>query len=218
MQSESTAHLVGTRFASEELEDDDGTESEIEGLSDDSEDVTAPAESLDDDDCSDNWDGEDTVGEWQDWRCKQVIEKMPGVSPLCNACKHLFGEYQPFDARYGRVYKGDGGMMMDPLWLRFLATLQALQFSAWSGCAFCKLVSAIIRRESLKFEPAETIEIKFRVRQRSGILTFTYMGRISPRSKAIRSDSKWLNILPRISIDFSNLLYLCWLTHYDRHC
>ena len=41
MQSESTAHLDGTRFATEELEDKDGTECEFEELSDDS-------------DCSDN--------------------------------------------------------------------------------------------------------------------------------------------------------------------
>ncbi|KAM0794512.1 hypothetical protein BDR22DRAFT_689965 [Usnea florida] len=30
-------------------------------------------------------------GEWQDWRCHQAIEKIPGSSPLCNACKHVFG-------------------------------------------------------------------------------------------------------------------------------
>ena len=206
MQSESTAHLDETMFAPEELEDNDGTESEIEELSDDGGDVPAPVESLDDDDCYDNLDGKGTVGEWQDWRCRQAIEKMPGVSPLCNTCKHLFGRDHPFS------------MKTDTPWLRFLATLQALQLSAWSGCAFCKLISAIMRRKSLKFEPAETVKIKFQFTQNSRHLTFTYMGRISPRSKAIRSDPECLSILPRISIDFSNMLCLHWLTHYDRHC
>ena len=211
MQSDYTAHLDGIRSASEELGDNDGTESETEELSDDSGDVTASVESLDDDDCSDNWDGDETVGEWQDWRCQQAVENMPGVTPLCNACKYFFGEYQPFDARWVRIWKGQGGQTVLSPWLRFLATLQSLRSSARSGCAFCKLISASMKRDSPGFEPAETVHIKFQVtvsKERSPDLTFTYMGGISPRSAVIRSDVKYLCLFDGICIGLSSLFYL----------
>ena len=209
MQSGRNDHLDGIGSASEELWDNDGTENDIEELSDDSGDATAPAESLDDDDYP--WDGEETVGEWQDWRCQQSVENMSGVTPLCNACKHFFGEYQPLDAQWVRSWKSQRGQIVLSPWLRFLATLQSLRSSARSGCAFCKLISASIKRDSPGFEPVETVYIKFQVtvsQEPSPDLTFTYMGSISPRSTVIRSDVKYLCLFHGICIRLSSLFYL----------
>ena len=211
MQSDRSAHLNGLPSAPEELGDNDGTESELEEMSDNSGDVTAPAESLDNDDCSVSWDGDETVGEWQDWRCQQAIENMPGVTQLCNACKHFFGGYQPFDARWVRIWKGRGGQTVLSPWLRFLATLQSLRSSARSGCAFCKLISASIKRDSPGFDPAETVRIRFQItvsQEQSPDLTFTYMGGISPRTTVIRSDVKYLCLFDGIRIGLSSLFYL----------
>ena len=208
MQSESTDGLTS---APEELGDNHGTKSEFEELAEDSGDVTAPAESLDDDDSFDNHDGRGTVGEWQDWRCQQASKKMSGVPPLCNACKHFFGEYQPFAARYAREREGYGGISKSSLWLRFLATLQALQLSSRNGCEFCKLIFASIKGDSPGFEPAETVNIRFQVtvlQEQSPDLRFTYMGGISPRNTVVRSDVKYLCLLPGIRIRLSNLFYL----------
>ena len=190
MQSENTTYPNGLTSAPEELGDNDATESELEKLSNNSGDITAPAESFDDDDGSDNSDGEDTVGEWQDWRCQQAVEQVPEVTPLCNACKYFFGEYQPF-TRHARV----GRSSKTSLWLRFLATSQVLQSSARSGCAFCKLILACIRRRGPGFEPAEAVKIKVQVIAGDTDalkLLFIYMGRTSPRSTTVRSDTIWI--------------------------
>ena len=216
MQSDRNDHLEGIRSASEELVDNDGPEGEIEKQSDESGDETAPAESLDDDDdYSENWDGSGTVGEWQDWRCQQAIEKMPGVSPLCNACEYFFGEFQPFDTRYARVWEASGGISKTSLWLRFLAKLQVLQSSARNGCTFCKLIFASIKEESPGFEPAETVKIRVQVavvQEPLPDLSFSYLGCNSPRSTVARSDSKSLCLNDGIRIGLSNMFYLYKLT------
>ena len=196
MQSDLTAHLDGTRSASEELGDCDGTKSETEELSEDSGDVTAPAEGVDSDDCLDNPNVCENDGEWQDWRCQQAVEHTPGAPPLCNACKHFFGEYKPLVIV--KRFETPNGMIEKTFWFRFLATLQALQLSARSGCAFCKLISAVIRGESPGFEPAETVKIKFRVfthQHQSPELLFTYMGRIPPQGTVTRSRIRYLTFI-----------------------
>ena len=216
MQSDRNDHLNGIRSASEELGDNDGTESELQELSDGSGDETARAEGSDSDDYLDNPQKEPNEGEWQDWKCQQPLQKDPLHSPLCNACIHLFRVYQPLVIRIR--YGMPNGMSEVPSWFRFLATLQALQLSARSGCAFCKLISAAIRDDSPGFEPAETVKIKFQVftdPDQWPELIFTYMGRISPKSTATRSETKLLNLLHGIRIRLRNLfcLYKLMLHH-----
>ena len=52
--------------------------------------------------------------------------------------------------------------------LRFLRNSQVVEPSARTGCAFCKLVFARIRRERWKFIPAEAVKKKLELRMHAG--------------------------------------------------
>lgn len=175
--------------ALEELSEKDVMNSEIEGLSDD---TTASAERPVDDDPSMTSDSEEDAGEWQDEKCLQPSERRHGVSPRCNACKHIFSQTHPFGIGVAEPPGSSAG-------LRFLRSLQVLELSARTGCAFCKLVFARIRRESWKFKPAEAVKIKFELHMHAGtaspFLVLSYNHHASPRTKAIRSRKVYLDLL-----------------------
>ncbi|CAF9915020.1 hypothetical protein IMSHALPRED_002312 [Imshaugia aleurites] len=173
--------------APEEPSDADVIESDVEDLSGDSQDATA-----DDGGSSMNPDGREDVGEWQDERCLQPIQRTPGVSPLCNACKHIFSECPSFGVV--RTKERSGVASGESGWLRFLRSLQVLELSAQNGCAFCKLVFARIRRDRAEFRPAKAVRIKFQlflVDDPSTLyLWLTHEGHTWPGSTAIRSNYK----------------------------
>ena len=124
-----------------------------------------------------------TIGEWLDGKCREPISASTRESShLCNACKHLFTEHQPF-----------GHLDLDPMDLdwhqksprdsrsispsfKFLHSLDTLQASARRDCAFCKLIMARLERNSLHCEPAEALESKVRIELRGSFtdLFYTY--------------------------------------------
>ena len=109
-------------------------------------------------------DDKEDVGDWLDEKSLEAFPAKRGKSLLCNACKHLFTEFQPFEQ-----------LNLDPLdfdWhlapaarkfspnCRFLHDFDTLKDSASRDCAFCKLILARIHRNTCHFEPADPLRIK----------------------------------------------------------
>ena len=198
--------------APEEPSDADVMESDVEDLSGDSQDATA--ECSDDDESSIGSD--DDEGEWQDERCLQPIQKTPGVSPLCNACKHNFSECPSFGVVRTRESSGVLNPHGNSGWLKFLRSLQVLELSAQNGCAFCKLVFARIRRDRAEFRPAKAVRIKFHVllidKPSRLNLSLTLKGHTWPGSTAIRSNYNFFTIMDETGArDSCDVLYLYML-------
>ena len=104
-----------------------------------------------DDDCV-----EEDIGDWLDEKSRDAIPAAKGSSRLCNACQYMFTEYQPF----GRFTSES--TQRSP-YCRFLHRLETLKNSAGRGCGFCKLILAMIERDSQEHEPAETLSMTFRI-------------------------------------------------------
>ena len=105
---------------------------------------------------------EEDIGDWLDEKSRDAIPAARGTSRLCNACQYMFTEYQPF----GRLKLATSEATLcgerSP-YCRFLHNLETLKNSAGKGCGFCKLILAIIERDSQEHEPVETLSMKFRI-------------------------------------------------------
>ena len=124
------------------VDDDDGEEEEEEGEGDDA--------------------VKEDLGDWLDEKSRDAIPAARGTSRLCNACQHLFTECQPF--RRLNLDTSDPTLSAGRSpYCRYLHKFESLKNSAGKGCGFCKLILAIIERDSLEHEPAETLSLKFRI-------------------------------------------------------
>ena len=112
------------------------------------------------------YDDDEDIGEWLDERSREAISATRGRSRLCNACKYMFTECQPF----GHLDRDpqDFDWESDPAppqyspYCRFLHKFETLKDSASRGCAFCKLLLGRIERNTRLYEPADPLRIKIR--------------------------------------------------------
>ena len=105
---------------------------------------------------------EEEIGDWLDEKSRDPIRAAMGSSRLCNACQYMFTEYQPFGRLNLATSESTLSGERSP-YCRFLHKLETLKISAGKGCGFCKLILAMIERDSHEHEPAETLSMKFRI-------------------------------------------------------